>query len=1054
MTQINPPYTPASAGPNPILFIGFLAWLMCAMSPAQAADFAISASKSKGGNIVPAGKTTVTEGSSKDFTATANPGYYLAELKVDGKPVSLSGHDSASYTFDNVMAAHKIAAKFSKNPVITAKANTGGSITPSGKTSVAYGGNQTYAIAANTGFHLTAVNVDGVAKGAVSSQSFTGVTSNHSLSAKFAIDTYQLSTELGSNGSISPKQATVKYGANKTFTITPNKGFQIANVAVNGVAQSNLPSAGKYKLVLKAIAKDTVITASFIAKAAGKVSGLKVGTQVSVVDAQENLSQNAPLQAQAAIIQEAPVSSSIPANADYFKDKTNIYVNEKAGEAFKTVNMILCMIAQTKYSDEQLLNQGYYKAMVDSGVCEGNDSADNSGSSAQAGTSAGAATVYDTWVAKSERSSDTSKQTLSAYVHMAQSGKDDGPMTVQAKVEVTEAASEENPLGIFSINYQGVMDSNPSIPVMKGLLKTEKSQNNVLIRFAEQEGPEASPMRVAKAAYTKNDTTNTGQGSAYQQENYGQQNKAVNINFAYNANFFKRVDPADGQGPCLNRNQFETSAWRYGIYDASTGQRASINGGFPINTQADGMGANGYLSYYGLNLPPNAPALADGDKIYKTVWENGSRSTTPYTLAIKGGKLKKHTRSSITLEDIKNIPLEGSLPAPGSMNAGNNMIRVSWDGTALAIRASATMSQNGPPAWNDLVPPTPIDNTYTLPFSNLGLYSQALGGQVNIQLANCQPLQQNNPGSGFKCDTPSSNTAVIFYKENTVSPGDIVPASLSCYENCPKAGNNGMDGSSQQAMTYPQSFDPGANNHHDYSFTDMLLRDGNNGVVLTTAPASQSWGFNSGPLFELSQANIAQLACDWNPNQTCGWKAWNALDVFYTWETGPNTWNKYTSVKDANNNFVAFEPPWQVAYTYPVDGTNGTNRAETDNKYKGSKFFLQYSGFGDLQGIPGKCVNPADPSQAVTDCSQPGFRWVPEFTIPADSIVKVGNVDYLAKPLDMEQRMSKAPGSCTDLNPVDMSKQWPSVQKDWVNPNLPAEPVLNEPPKVIGGVIQ
>jgi hypothetical protein len=54
----------------------------------------------------------------------------------------------------------------------------------------------------------------------------------------------------------------------------------------------------------------------------------------------------------------------------------------------------------------------------------------------------------------------------------------------------------------------------------------------------------------------------------------------------------------------------------------------------------------------------------------------------------------------------------------------------------------------------------------------------------------------------------------------------------------------------------------------------------------------------------------------------------------------------------------------------------------------------------------------------------------------------------------MEQRMSKSPGSCTDLNPQDMSAQWPDVKKDWVNPALPEEPVINDPPKVIGGILQ
>jgi hypothetical protein len=367
------------------------------------------------------------------------------------------------------------------------------------------------------------------------------------------------------------------------------------------------------------------------------------------------------------------------------------------------------------------------------------------------------------------------------------------------------------------------------------------------------------------------------------------------------------------------------------------------------------------------------------------------------------------------------------------------------------------MGQNGPPAWTDKSPATVIDNTYVLPFSNLGLYSQALGGQLNIQLQNCVPLDVNNPGAGFSCDTPTAAVPVVFYKENMVSPSDSVPATLTCYENCPTAASAaGMDATSQQTMTYSQEFNPAVDGHHDYTFADMMLTDSGTSfdVVLTTTPAGQPWGYNSGPLFDPSPANKAKLVCDWDPAMICGWKAWNALDEFYTWETGPNSWNKFTAVKDVDNNVVTLDPPWQAAFTYPVDGTNGVNSAEIDAKYAGTKFFLQYNGFGNLQGIPGKCVNPADPSQVVTDCSQPGFRWVPEFTIPTGSIVTVNASEYLVKALDIEQRMSKSSGSCTGLSPVDMSNQWPNLNNSWVNPNLPVEPVINEPPKVIGGVIQ
>ena len=67
------------------------------------------------------------------------------------------------------------------------------------------------------------VLVDGVSVGAVTSYTFTNVTANHTIAASFAIDTYTITASAGANGTISPSgHVTVNYGANQTFTITPD----------------------------------------------------------------------------------------------------------------------------------------------------------------------------------------------------------------------------------------------------------------------------------------------------------------------------------------------------------------------------------------------------------------------------------------------------------------------------------------------------------------------------------------------------------------------------------------------------------------------------------------------------------------------------------------------------------------------------------------------------------------------------------------------------------------------------------------------------------------
>lgn len=71
---------------------------------------------------------------------------------------------------------------------ITAMAGANGSITPSGTLTFTLGQSQTFTITPNTGYHIADVTVDGASVGAVTSHSFTNITSDHTISAAFAID--------------------------------------------------------------------------------------------------------------------------------------------------------------------------------------------------------------------------------------------------------------------------------------------------------------------------------------------------------------------------------------------------------------------------------------------------------------------------------------------------------------------------------------------------------------------------------------------------------------------------------------------------------------------------------------------------------------------------------------------------------------------------------------------------------------------------------------------------------------------------------------------------
>lgn len=85
----------------------------------DAGSHTITASAKRGGSISPAGNTSVPRGSSQTFIATADAGYRVADVRVDGRSVGaladLFHDDSSSYTFENVAENHVISASFDLN---------------------------------------------------------------------------------------------------------------------------------------------------------------------------------------------------------------------------------------------------------------------------------------------------------------------------------------------------------------------------------------------------------------------------------------------------------------------------------------------------------------------------------------------------------------------------------------------------------------------------------------------------------------------------------------------------------------------------------------------------------------------------------------------------------------------------------------------------------------------------------------------------------------------------------------------------------------------------
>ena len=764
----------------------------------------------------------------------------------------------------------------------------------------------------------------------------------------------------------------------------------------------------------------------------GVTTALTVANKVSVVDANTT---NGGLQK---VGLKKVLFLSFPETSDYMKDTTNVYVQEGSTEAFSTVNEILCMMGQTRY--EAMLNKGDYKALVDKNLCSGgSDQNANSGQNAGAG-----APNYQEFIINSSRLDNNSPQIVKLWIH-EKARNDDPAKAIIGKAVITEGSSTTNPLGQFTmdfiaypVNANGTANTAAQ-PQFKGFLKTVKdaATGQISLQFGSQDMNQGTNNSSQLAVLQRSADGAAGSGSVKKIFTDG---TVESQNIAYNASFFHRKNAIDDV--CLDRGKFETSAWRYGLYD-SAGTRVDRNSGFPIKL-ADGT--SGWIGYWGLSLQGNA-TLANGATVTKQGF-NGAADVS-YTALVAGGKLKKHTQQKTTLGSIKNIPLDGWMETTSTNPPQSVNYRVIWDGTGFYKIAKFDQTAN---TFADMT------KTKITSFTNqsINLWSQSVGGQVivNLTCSFTAPTTVGQPPA-MSCTAPTDAMPVVYYSEDMVYPNDPanpIPASLACANNCldpasistssPFFADSGFINAVPSSALFKQ---------YSFDSSNYVLKSGTSPLVTTTT--TQQWGVQTGPLFDPTVANVSLLACDNNPGQTCSWNAWSKLPVFYTWETGGNPFNQFSALKDAAGKFLTFDPPLPIKYTYV-----STGNAIADAKYGGTTpatFALDYSGFGQLNGIPGKCVDMRSGNTA--DCStgstNQNIRWVPEFVIPPASPVSSGTSTYYVKPLDVEQRMKQAAaGSCTALTTTTLALPAMSAFNDPTT--IGAEPAITAAPAVVGGVVK
>lgn len=212
------------------------------------------------GTITP-GTSTYNYGATPTFTIAPAAGYGIVDVTVDGHSVGAV----SSYTFTSLTGNHTIAATFAQYEyTIQASAGNGGTITPSGLINAVHGGTQNFTITPATGYHIAAIYVDGQAADVASQYTFANIDANHTIHAMFDQNTYTVTVNQPANGNITPGTMTVNHGATPTFVVTPNTGYNVTAITVNGsnVISSAVNTNGVYTYTMAPVTANATVTAT------------------------------------------------------------------------------------------------------------------------------------------------------------------------------------------------------------------------------------------------------------------------------------------------------------------------------------------------------------------------------------------------------------------------------------------------------------------------------------------------------------------------------------------------------------------------------------------------------------------------------------------------------------------------------------------------------------------------------------------------------------------------------------------------------------------------
>lgn len=238
--------------------------------------FVVQSVASEGAYVSPSGYSQVKEGTVMNFTVGAVGGYEIEKVTVNGESAEITdGNISITVNENTVVETFAQKKKYS----VKATANGNGNIELSADF-VEHGNNCTAKIVAEEGYIVSDVIVDGQSVGVCKAYTFTGVKENHTIEAFFekAIKTVTVKAAAGKGGKVYPAKSTVNSGASAKFTVTPDYGYYVDYILVDGVKKQTASN----EIIVENVTKDTDISVVFSKKQFSVTANNSEGVNISV----------------------------------------------------------------------------------------------------------------------------------------------------------------------------------------------------------------------------------------------------------------------------------------------------------------------------------------------------------------------------------------------------------------------------------------------------------------------------------------------------------------------------------------------------------------------------------------------------------------------------------------------------------------------------------------------------------------------------------------------------------------------------------------------------